>query len=111
MRTEQPGLRLRIYVDEGAKHDGRPVHEAVVALCLELGLAGATVLRGVQGYGADLRIRKAGVLRLSSDLPMMIEIADTSEHIEGALPVLEGMIGNGLITVEEVRLIRLTLGD
>ena len=69
-----------------------------------------TVLRGVEGYGADLRIRKAGVLRLSADLPMVIEIADTAERIEAALPELEGLIGNGLITVEEVRLIRLTPG-
>ncbi|MBU0740820.1 DUF190 domain-containing protein [bacterium] len=111
MRTEDEGKLLRIYVDETAEHGGKLLYESIVELCRDRGMAGATVLRGVQGYGADLRIHKAGVLRLSADLPMVIEIADGPERIDALLPALEGMILNGLITVEKIRMIRLTPGD
>jgi uncharacterized protein len=108
MRVEDQGKLLRVYVDEGAKHGGKLLYEAVVQHCHDRGMAGATVLRGVQGYGANLRIRKTGVLRLSADLPMLIEVADTADKIDALLPEIEAMIGNGLITVEKVRMIRLT---
>jgi len=108
MRVEDQGKLLRVYVDEGAKHGGQLLYEAIVRLCRDRGMAGATVLRGVQGYGADLRIRKSGVLRLSSDLPMVVEIADTAAQIDEILPEIEGVVGSGLITVEKVRMIRLT---
>jgi len=111
VRTESQGRLLRIYLDETAKHEGRLLYEAVLELCRERGMAGATILRGVQGYGTDLRIHKAGVLRLSADLPMVIEIADVPERIDALLPALENLIGNGLITIEAIRMIRLTPDD
>ncbi len=108
MRVEDEGKLLRVYVDESAKFEGKLLYEAIVQVCRDRGMAGATVLRGVQGYGADLRIHKAGVLRLSADLPMVVEIADTNEKIDDIIPEVEKMIGSGLITVETVRMIRLT---
>ena len=108
MRVEDEGKLLRVYVDESAKFEGKLLYEAIVQVCRDRGMAGATVLRGVQGYGADLRIHKAGVLRLSADLPMVIEIADTAAQVDAILPEIEVMIGSGLITVEKVRMIRLT---
>lgn len=108
MRTEDEGKLLRIYVDEGARSGGRLLYEAIVERCLAEGLAGATVLRGIQGYGAHQRIHSAGVLRLSADLPVVIEVADSPERIEHILGIVEPMIRNGLITVEKVRMIRIT---
>ena len=107
MRIEDQGKLVRIYVDESAKYEGKLLYEAIVQYCLDAGMKGATVLRGVQGYGADLQIHKMGVLRLSADLPMVIEVADSPERIEAILPDLEKMVGNGLITIEKVQMIRL----
>ena len=111
MRVEDQGKLLRIYVDEGARHGGELLYEAIVKRCLDAGMGGATVLRGVQGYGADNRIHKAGVLRLSADLPMVIEVADTPERIDAVLPELERMIGSGLITEEKIKMIRILPED
>jgi PII-like signaling protein len=108
VRTEDEGKLLRIFVDEGARYEGKSLYEAVVERCLAEGMAGATVVRGIQGYGADMTIRSAGVLRLSADLPVVVEVADGPERIDRLLPALEAMIGKGLITVERVRMIRLT---
>ena len=107
MRVEDQGKLLRIYVDEGARHEGQLLYEAIVEHCLDAGMGGATVLRGVQGYGSGHRIHKAGVLRLSADLPIVIEVADSPERIDAVLPELEKMIGNGLITEEKVKMIRI----
>lgn len=96
---------LRIIVGESDKWHGRPLYEALVLLARERGLAGATVLRGVMGFGADSRIHTAKILRLSEDLPIVIEIADKTERIEAFLREIDAMIAGGIVTVEPVRVI------
>lgn len=96
---------LRIFIGESDKADGRPLYEAIVQEARRLGLAGATVLRGFYGFGAASRIHTSKVLRLSEDLPVVVEIVDAQEKIETFLPVLDGMIGEGLVTLEKVRVI------
>jgi PII-like signaling protein len=95
--------RLRIYVGERARLGHQPLHEAIVLKARELHLAGATVTRGVMGYGKSSRLHTAKILRLSDDLPLVIEIVDSTEKIGAFLPVLETMMPSGLATLEEVR--------
>jgi len=85
-----------------------PLYEAIVRKVREMGLAGATVIRGVEGFGANSRIHTAKILRLSEDLPVLIEIVDKEERIADILPVLDEMIGEGLITIERVEVIKYT---
>ena len=96
---------LRIFIGESDKHHGRPLFEMIVEEARRRGLAGATVLRGMLGFGAHSRIHTAKILRLSEDLPMVIEIVDKPERIAEFLPDLDGMIGEGLVTLERVRVI------
>jgi len=96
---------LRIFIGEDDKHHGRPLYEAIVMEAREEGLAGATVLRGMLGFGAHSRLHTAKVLRLSEDLPMVVEIVDAPDKIESFLPKLDEMIEEGLVTVEKVRVI------
>jgi uncharacterized protein len=96
---------LRIFIGESDKRGGRPLYEVIVEEARRRGLAGATVLRGTLGFGANSRIHTAKVLRLSEDLPMVIEIVDAPERIAAFLPELDGMIDEGLVTLEKVRLI------
>ena len=96
---------LRVFVGEAGRHKGRPLYEAIVLKARELKLAGATVLRSPMGFGAQSHLHTAKILRLSDDLPMVIEIVDTEEKIQGFLPILEGMMGGGLVTLEKVRVI------
>lgn len=96
---------LRIFIGESDKHKGRPLYEVIVKMAREAGLAGATVLRSTLGFGASSRLHSAKILRLSEDLPMVIEIVDKPERIEGFLPSLEGLVEGGLITVEDIRVI------
>jgi uncharacterized protein len=98
------GTLLRIFVGENDRHDGRPLHEWIVAEARRQGLAGATVLRGLAGYGAKSRLHTASVLRLSSHLPIVIEIVDTREKIERFLPTVDGAIREGLATLEQVEI-------
>ncbi|MDR7415169.1 MAG: DUF190 domain-containing protein [Armatimonadota bacterium] len=105
MKLSEEGLLLRIYVGESDRWHDRPLYEAIVLRAREMGLAGATVLRGLAGFGASSRIHTAKLLRLSEDLPVVIEIADEAERIERFLPVLDEMIGEGLVTLEKVRVI------
>ena len=84
---------------------GQPLHEAIVRRARERGLAGATVLRGLAGFGAHSRIHTAKILRLSEDLPLVIEIVDNQERIETFLPELDAMVAEGMITLENVRII------
>jgi len=106
-----PTKRLRILIGEDDEHQGRPLYDVLVRLLRAEGLAGATVLRGIMGFGASSTIRHAGALRLSDDLPVIVECVDTAERIEAVLPVLQERLTEGLITVEpvEVRTIRPTL--
>lgn len=96
---------LRIFIGESDKISGRPLCEIIVEKAREHGLAGATVLRGFLGFGANSRIHTSKVLRLSEDLPIVIEIVDEEEKINALLPELDRIIGEGLITLEKVRVI------
>ena len=96
------GHLLRIFIGENDKHGRAPLYEWIVPQAREHGLAGATVLRGVQGFGAASRIHTAKILRLSADLPIIIEIVDTREKIDAFLPVIDDTITGGLATIEKV---------
>ena len=93
---------LRVFIGESDKHDGLALFEWIVRKAREEGLAGATVLRGLEGFGAHSRLHTAKILRLSSDLPIVVEIVDTAEKIEAFLPVVDAVIDEGLATVEKV---------
>jgi PII-like signaling protein len=96
---------LRIFVGESDHYGGKPLHEAIVLEARRRGMAGATVLRGLMGFGAHSRLHTAKILRLSEDLPIVVEIVDTPEKIAELLPALDEMIGEGLVTLERVRVI------
>lgn len=102
MTLPKDGKLLRIFIGESDKHENMPLFEWIVRKAREQGLAGATVLRGLEGYGAHSRLHTAKILRLSSDLPIVIEIIDTEEKIEALLPMIDDAIGEGLATVEKV---------
>jgi PII-like signaling protein len=107
MHLPQDAMLLRIFIGEDDKHRGRPLYEAVVLAARERGLAGATVIRGPMGYGASSRLHTAKILRLSEDLPLVIEMVDSEEKIKAFLPVLEMMMtASGLVTLEKVQVIR-----
>lgn len=105
MKLPSEAELLRVLIGESDKHEGKPLHEQIVLAARRRGMAGATVLKGVLGFGAHSRIHTAKILRLSEDLPMVIEIVDTPERIEAFLPELDAMIGEGLVTLERVRVI------
>ena len=111
MKIEGPGRLLRVFVGESDRWEGRPLHEAIVLRARERGLAGATVLRGLAGFGAHSRIHTAAVLRLSEGLPMVVEIADTPERIAAFLPELDGMVREGMVTVEDVHIVAYRAGS
>lgn len=96
---------LRIFIGESDKWHGRPLYEVIVEEARKRGMAGATVLKGTLGFGADSRIHTAKILRLSEDLPLVIEIVDKPERIAEFLPQLDTMIDEGLVTLEKVRVI------
>jgi PII-like signaling protein len=96
---------MRIFIGESDKYQGKPLYEALVETLRAKGLAGATVLRGVAGFGASSTVHTDKILRLSLDLPLIIEIVETEEAIQSILPVLDEMIGGGLITLERARVI------
>jgi PII-like signaling protein len=103
MMIPEDGCLLRIFVGESDRHQGKPLYEWLVLQAREAGLAGATVLRGIEGFGAHSRLHTAKILRLSEDLPIVIEIVDSAEKIEAFLPVVDGAIDEGLATIEKVR--------
>jgi len=105
MQLPHDSLLLRIFIGESDRFEGRPLYEAIVLKAREAGLAGATVLRSPMGYGANSRLHTAKILRLSNDLPMIIEIVDEEEKINAFLPVLDRMMGGGLVTLEKIRVI------
>jgi PII-like signaling protein len=106
MILPEEGKLLRIFIGESDRWEHRPLFEAVVLKARELGLAGATVLRGPMGFGASSRLHTAKILRLSEDLPIIIEIVDTEAQIQRFLPHLDQMIGEGLVTLENVQVIK-----
>lgn len=98
----QDARLLRIFIGESDTHDGRPLYQAIVELLREGGMAGATVLRGIEGFGKSSRLHAAHILRLSEDLPIVIECVDNNDKIDEILPALDQMIGDGLVTLERV---------
>ncbi len=105
MNIPEEGYLLRIFIGESDRHGHGTLYESIVLQAREAGLAGATVLRGVMGFGKHSVLHTAKILRLSEDLPMVIEIVDSLEKIEKFLPVLDELIKDGLVTVEKVRVI------
>lgn len=106
MKLPEEGKLLRIFIGEGDTFHGQPLFEAIVLKARELNLAGATVVRGIMGYGANSRLHTSKILRLSEDLPVIIEIVDTEEKIKLILPFLDERVTEGLITMEKVQVIR-----
>lgn len=106
MQIPREAVLLRIFVGENDRWEHRPLYEAIVLKAREMHLAGATVLRGPMGFGRSSRLHTAKVLRLSEDLPFIVEIVDSQEKIDAFLPVLDGMIGSGLVTIENVRVLQ-----
>lgn len=111
MKLEGEGLLVRIFVGEADRWEGAPLYEAIVQCAREKGLAGATVLRGVEGFGAHNLIHSARTHRLAEDLPMVIEIVDQKPKIEAFLPELDAMIPEGLVTLEPVQVILYRVRD
>ena len=97
---------LRIFIGESDRYGGHPLYEAIVLKAREAHMAGATVLRGPMSYGRSSRLHSAKILRLSDDLPIVVEIVDSQQQIDQFLPMLEPMIGSGLVTVEKVQVVR-----
>ena len=106
MTIPEAGYLLRIFVGESDRHGHQPLYEAIVLKAREQGLAGATVLRGVMGFGKHSILHTAKILRLSDDMPMVIEIVDGREKIDQFLPVLSEMISDGMVTLEQVRVLK-----
>lgn len=111
MQLPRDAVLLRIFIGEQDKFEHRPLFEAIVLKAREHHLAGATVLRGPMGFGQSSRLHSAKILRLSEDLPVVIEIVDTTEKIDNFLPVLDTMIGSGLVTLENIRVLRYGTGN
>jgi PII-like signaling protein len=106
MDIPQDAVLLRIFIGENDKFHGRPLYEAIVLKAREMHLAGATVLRGPMGFGRASRLHTTKILRLSMDLPTVIEIVDNEDKIDGFLPTLDGMMQSGLVTLEKIKVLR-----
>jgi uncharacterized protein len=105
MRLPEEAELLRIFIGESDHYEGKPLYETIVLAARRHGMAGATVLRGIMGFGANSRLHTAKILRLSEDLPVIVEIVDKPERIADFLPELDKMIDEGLITLERARVI------
>lgn len=106
MKLPQEGMLLRVFIGESDAFKGKPLYEQIVLKARELNLAGATVVRGIMGFGADSRMHTAKILRLSEDLPIVIELVDTEENLNKLIPFLDEAVLEGLITLEKVRVIK-----
>lgn len=102
---------VRIFIGESDQWEGRPLYEAIVHRAREMGLAGATVLRGIEGYGAHSVVHTTRILRLSQDLPIVVEIVDTEEKVDGFLEVAVEMVQEGLVTAERVQILKYQAGS
>ena len=103
MNLPHEAVLLRIFIGESDRWEHKPLYEAIVLKARELHLAGATVLRGPMGFGKSSRLHTTKILRLSADLPLVVEIVDSEENIQSFLPVLDKMMGGGLLTLEKVK--------
>ncbi len=110
-RLEGEGKLLRVFIGESDRWHGRPLYQAIVARAREEGLAGATVTRGIEGFGAKSHLHTSRILQLSSDLPVVVEIVDTAERIEALLPLLDEMVADGLVTIEPVHIVSYRAGS
>ncbi|HNX58999.1 MAG TPA: DUF190 domain-containing protein [Spirochaetota bacterium] len=106
LRIYEDDIRVRIYVSEKAKLGGIPLYEAIVLKARDLGLAGATVIRGIMGFGADKRMHSSKILELSENLPILVEIVDVEENIEKFIPYLDATVTDGFVTMEKVHVIK-----
>lgn len=104
MDLPKHGKLLRIFIGENDTYEGMALYEWIVRKAREQGMAGATALRGLEGYGAHSRLHTAKILRLSNDLPVVIEIVDTEDKIEGFLPLIDAAVGDGMATVEKAEI-------
>ena len=104
MTIPEDGYLLRVFGGESDKHDGKPLYEWLVLKAREAGLAGATVLRGIEGFGAHSRLHTAKILRLSEDLPIVVEIVDSLEKIDAFMPIVDRAVIEGLATLERVKI-------
>ena len=105
MRLEGDGRLLRIFIGESDVWHGKPLYQAIVRYLREEGIAGATVTRAIEGFGAKSHLHTGRILRLSEDLPLVIEVVDTPENLERVLPTLDDMVAGGLLTMERVEVI------
>ena len=106
MKIPEQAVMLRIFIGESDQYKGKPLYEQIVLKARELHLAGATVVRGILGFGADSRIRSAKILELSTDLPIIIEIVDTEDKITKLMPFIDETVSEGLVTMEKMRVIK-----
>jgi uncharacterized protein len=111
MTIPEEGCLLRVFIGESDRYEHHPLYEAIVLKAREAGLAGATVLRGLMGFGKHSILHTAKILRLSEDLPMIVEIVDSREKVEAFLPVLDEMISDGLVTLERVNVLHYKAGE
>ena len=111
MRLEGEGKLLRLFIGESDTWHGKPLYQAIVERVRQEGLAGATVVRGIEGFGADSRLHTSRILRLSEDLPVVIEIVDTPDQIDRVVPILDGMVGEGMLTLERVQIVSYRSSD
>jgi PII-like signaling protein len=111
MQIPNDAVLLRIFIGENDRADHKPLYEAIVLKAREMHLAGATVLRGPMGFGKSSRLHTSKIIRLSMDLPLVIEIVDSEEKINAFLPILDGMIGGGLVTLEKVKVVHYRSGE
>ncbi len=106
MNLSEQGQLMRVFIGESDERDGMPLYRAIVLKARDLGLAGATVLRGPMGFGANSRVHTSKILELSTDLPIIVELVDSAEKIQSLLPYLDEVVAEGLITIEEVKVLR-----
>jgi PII-like signaling protein len=99
------GRRIRLYIGESDRWHGKPLYKAIVERMREEGLAGATVIRGIEGFGGHSHLHTSRILRLSEDLPVVVEIVDTPERIDAVLPILDEMVADGMLTLDDVELV------
>ena len=105
MKLEGEGKLLRLFIGESDRWHGKPLYQAIVERVRAEGLAGATVIRGIEGFGADSHLHTSRILRLSEDLPVVIEIVDTPERIDRVVPLLDEMVTEGMLTLERVQIV------
>ncbi len=111
MKIEGESILLRIHIGEDDRYEGKPLYKKIVEVLRENNIAGATVLRGIMGYGKSTVIHSASILAVSSDLPIVVEVVDKEEKILNILPIIDKLVKNGLITMEKVRVIRYVAED